>query len=138
MRKITLKTLGTQEKMMLHKYCGLITNEELKRLQKNFYIKDAVEVVANGNVVCDFARCLRLSVNIDGTAPQGKVFIELDYFPVSVLYQSRPPLGLRPKCIVDGLRIKEISEAIERYTQANKEIPCEWLEEYNQLVKGKK
>ena len=39
------------------------------------------------------------------------------------------PIGLRPKAIVDALRIKEILEAMVRYSDDGKQIPQEWLDE---------
>jgi hypothetical protein len=47
---------------------------------------------------------------------------------------ERPPLGLRPKFIVDELRLNEIDEAIARYYEARYPIPLEWIEERNQLI----
>ena len=40
-----------------------------------------------------------------------------------------PPIGLRPRAIVDALRIKEILEAMVRYSDDGKYIPQEWVEE---------
>lgn len=50
----------------------------------------------------------------------------------------KPPLGLTPKYIWNSQRLQDISEAIARYTNVGKEIPAEWLEEYNKLVRIKK
>jgi len=50
----------------------------------------------------------------------------------------KPPLGLMPRWAADGLRMKNISEAIAQYTDVGKEIPVEWLTEYNELSKEKK
>ena len=47
---------------------------------------------------------------------------------------QKPPLGLRPKSIVNEHRVKEISEAISRYTSAHYALPLEWIQEYNELV----
>ena len=47
----------------------------------------------------------------------------------------KPPLGLIPKLFWDSERIADITNAISRYLQAEKEIPIEWIEEYNNLVK---
>jgi hypothetical protein len=49
---------------------------------------------------------------------------------------KKPPLGLRPKWIVDELRLKEIKEAIKRYISEGMEIPIEWVTEYNELAKN--
>lgn len=40
-----------------------------------------------------------------------------------------PPIGLRPKAIVDALRIQEILEAMTRYAADGQKIPVEWIEE---------
>ena len=45
-----------------------------------------------------------------------------------------PPLGLKPRSIHDGQRRDGIKEAMLRYMDANKSIPPEWLEEYNELT----
>jgi len=47
----------------------------------------------------------------------------------------RPPLGLIPKDIWKWQRLQAINEAIERYVNSNMEIPDEWIEEYNELIK---
>jgi hypothetical protein len=46
-----------------------------------------------------------------------------------------PPLGLRPRFIVAEERAKEIVVAMERYYDANKEIPIEWHDELEELNK---
>lgn len=48
--------------------------------------------------------------------------------------EERPPLGLKPRNVHNQQRIQEIVAAIGRYTDANKPIPSEWIEEYNDLV----
>jgi len=47
---------------------------------------------------------------------------------------KKPPLGLKPRYLVEEERILEISSAILRYVNCNYEIPIEWVEEYNELV----
>lgn len=47
---------------------------------------------------------------------------------------KRPPLGLTPKFIREKERYDEVSYAIIRYIDADKEIPIEWIDEYNELV----
>jgi hypothetical protein len=47
---------------------------------------------------------------------------------------SAPPLGLMPRHIHDEKRITAIKAAIERYSEANKAIPIEWITEYNELI----
>ena len=47
---------------------------------------------------------------------------------------SKPPLGLKPKFIHDAQRVREILEAMTRYSEANYPIPIEWIEELKQLI----
>lgn len=47
----------------------------------------------------------------------------------------KPPLGLMPRAIHDFNRIREIVEAIERYADAEKPIPLEWVGELKDLLK---
>ena len=46
---------------------------------------------------------------------------------------EKPPLGLTPKYIHDNMRISEIINAVYRYMDVRKEIPEEWIKEYNEL-----
>jgi len=48
---------------------------------------------------------------------------------------KKPLLGVKPRSIHDEQRAEELSGAIMRYIQANRRIPTEWLEEYNELLK---
>jgi len=41
----------------------------------------------------------------------------------------KPPVGLIPLYIWDDMRYTDILAAIERYKEANIEIPDEWLDE---------
>ncbi len=50
---------------------------------------------------------------------------------------KKPPIGLKPKKIVDEERFLEVCAAISRYYNDEREIPVEWVEEYNQLIKSK-
>lgn len=42
---------------------------------------------------------------------------------------KRPPIGLRPRFIVEEKRCAEIQQAIGRYNHFGKDVPLEWLEE---------
>jgi len=44
---------------------------------------------------------------------------------------EKPPIGLKPKWLHDEQRQKECKEAIERYVNAGRKVPQEWLDEYN-------
>ena len=45
------------------------------------------------------------------------------------------PIGVIPREIWDIYRMKDLKEALDRYTECNLEIPPEWKEEYNSLTK---
>ena len=40
-----------------------------------------------------------------------------------------------PKNILNNIRLVDIHDAVNRYFFDKKEIPIEWIEEYNELVK---
>lgn len=43
--------------------------------------------------------------------------------------QEAPPIGLRPRKLVEQMRTAEICEAMIRYSNAGKDVPKEWLDE---------
>jgi hypothetical protein len=47
----------------------------------------------------------------------------------------KPPLGIRPKHIVRLHRLEEIEEGIVRYMEHKKQIPVEWIDERNDIVR---
>lgn len=49
---------------------------------------------------------------------------------------KKPPLGVMPRELWNEKRRTEIEEAVGRYIESGKPIPAEWIEEYNELVKG--
>lgn len=49
---------------------------------------------------------------------------------------KQPPLGLMPKWLHDEMRLRELCEAIARRYDAGFEIPIEWVEEYNLLIRN--
>lgn len=51
---------------------------------------------------------------------------------------EKPSIGLKPKKYHDDERHSEILGAINRYLIANKQIPIEWIEEYNELLSKNK
>ncbi len=52
---------------------------------------------------------------------------------VPVAHVKAPPIGLRPRRVVATFRMKEILEAMKRYSEAEKAIPKEWVEELGEL-----
>lgn len=49
---------------------------------------------------------------------------------------EKPPIGLMPKFIHREKRLMDVCGAISRYYNAGLEIPIEWVQEYNELVKS--
>lgn len=49
--------------------------------------------------------------------------------------EVKPPLGAIPTYIWKSQRMRDLKGGISRYMEVNKEIPLEWVEEYNTLVK---
>ena len=47
----------------------------------------------------------------------------------------KPPLGLRPRWVHDGERIRDIFDAMERYSEAGIPIPIEWLKELREYLR---
>ena len=48
---------------------------------------------------------------------------------------TKPLIGLMPKFLWDSERPADIISAINRYLEEEKEIPLEWIKEYNDLIK---
>jgi len=58
---------------------------------------------------------------------------EVDMSKCPPMPSVKPPLGLRPKYIVDKERMQEILEAMERYVAEEKKIPTDWFNELEDL-----
>jgi transposase len=66
-----------------------------------------------------------------------KVINELGFHPGltdSTEQLEKPPLGLRPNFIWMEERLTEILEATNRYVEAKKDIPFEWIKEYIEIL----
>lgn len=48
--------------------------------------------------------------------------------------EVKPPLGLLPRFIVAENRMTDIMEAMARYSERQKLIPLDWINEYNELA----
>lgn len=46
---------------------------------------------------------------------------------------AKPPLGVASKDMWDRKRREDLAAAMDRYLEAGKKIPKEWLEEYNEI-----
>lgn len=46
----------------------------------------------------------------------------------------KPPLGIKPRYVVDDERKQDIINAMQRCIDASWQIPGEWIEEYNEIV----
>jgi hypothetical protein len=49
---------------------------------------------------------------------------------------DKPPLGLRPRFIMERNRMIEIFEAMLRYVDAEKKVPKKWRKELNELLRS--
>jgi hypothetical protein len=47
----------------------------------------------------------------------------------------KPPIGLKPRYIIDTERFNDVRGAIVRFYDAETEIPVKWIEEYNELIR---
>ena len=54
-------------------------------------------------------------------------------FAMQAMNMEKPPIGVKPFYIHNEQRMVELQEAIERYNEANKEIPNEWVAELQSL-----
>ena len=48
------------------------------------------------------------------------------------------PIGLRPRWVSAEHRLREITAAMQRYYDANKQPPFEWLEEMSEIIEWKR
>ena len=99
--------------------------------QEPFYRAGDIGVVVSvstddNNILCDFKNQGNSFVYLEGVWSVGKSNCRAFY--------PKPPLGLRPRKICDMIREEEIKKAIVRYCEADKQIPIEWLEEYNEIL----
>lgn len=60
--------------------------------------------------------------------------MKVDYPTIWAIKGYEPPLGLKPKYIHDKTRIREILDAMERYSEQRFPIPIEWIEELRELI----
>lgn len=55
--------------------------------------------------------------------------------PITYVSSEKPPLGIKPRFILDEYRRVEILEAIDRFIDAGEPINIAWIEEYNEILK---
>jgi hypothetical protein len=48
---------------------------------------------------------------------------------------KKPPIGLKPRFIHEEARLDQVNAAIRRYHNDGRQIPLEWVQEHNDLVK---
>jgi hypothetical protein len=46
----------------------------------------------------------------------------------------KPPLGIMPRILHVEHRLSEINGGIDRFLAAEKKVPVEWINEYNELI----
>lgn len=47
---------------------------------------------------------------------------------------SKPPIGITPRWLLDEKREIELRQAIERYIEAGYSIPMEWYQEWDEII----
>lgn len=111
---------------------GLIRNVRWTGGELVISCKDRCETPFERVFPCAFGGYLVKDSNCVVTFPNGE--LEKYFYPVKE-DNKKPPIGLMPrKLFIEG-RIQDIKDAIQRYSESNKEIPTEWTEEYNDLIK---
>ena len=80
-----------------------------------------------------------VDVKVEEDSVDDEIYIKPQFKNVKkvkiVIQEDKPPLGVTPSFTVYEPRLGEIDQAIERYIDANKEIPIEWVEERNNLLR---
>lgn len=80
-----------------------------------------------GTTICQVCVCCQ--------SPSGKISQPSHYEAGAkpIAWESKPPLGVRPRYIHDEQRSRDLAEAIVRYLNEGLPIPSEWVCEYNEL-----
>lgn len=80
-----------------------------------------------GTTICQICICCQ--------SPSGKVSQPSQYEPGAkpIAWESKPPIGVKPRYIHDEQRSRDLTEAIVRYLNEGLTIPSEWVDEYNEL-----
>ena len=74
----------------------------------------------------------------EGSAFWNSVITNIDFDVFFAKYPKKADTQeVMPKSIWDRKRIASLKEGIRRYLDADKDIPVDWVTEYNDLVKGK-
>ncbi|NDD82229.1 MAG: hypothetical protein EBZ53_06690 [Verrucomicrobia bacterium] len=93
-------------------------------IEKDYLIlsQDAMEVEINPD-------------ELDIIAAQGKML--LDQFQEKAEQENlgKPPLGCKPRWLVDEERLRDLESAIERYEYDGYQVPQEWGEEVREIIK---
>ena len=104
------------------------------------WLHTRLEHVHHERPIVDYMHKLRSIIrNIpeDQDSPNLDIFNSMEQLEKSLkdsTYQpAKPPIGLPPRYIAEGLRLEEIVVAIMRYCNVYRPIPTEWVEEYNEL-----
>jgi hypothetical protein len=121
---------------------GLFNSLEADLLGSSVHKIHSVKRLSDGEVFMvgdglDNGELLRFEIDKDGdmwvgttnTSGTNGIFLSAAEKASKTDTVERPPLGLRPIHIAIFERQKEILEAMERYVDAGKDIPHEWIEE---------
>lgn len=114
-----------------------LTNFERDVLQKCFhdelpiggYYQPVETHNENGLRVVDKATLRMIGITLGPADDELKMKVVEESYSA----KTKPPLGVMPKDIWDRKRQEELAAAMNRYLEAGKKIPKEWIEEYNEL-----
>ena len=87
-------------------------------------------------MVCPYCNYNIATIDYDGIKLCKDCYNEID--KMKRKYYNKPPVDFIPHSVWIKERINYISEAINKYKEESLQIPIEWLEEYNKLVKEDK
>jgi len=147
------KTVVTTEGLVLRTHAYRVTNDEpIKKLPKE---GDIVRLTSNTFVHCGAQPVAKFKGDefiVESVTYKGLTTTKGYFFPHTTSYEileegksplhhvaikkglTKPPLGLKPRYIVEEQRLAEINEAVVRYIDANYTIPSEWLKEREEII----
>lgn len=105
---------------ILEERCGRFRKLLLKNIPYDALINTIYDWKLSGEITYNDARYLAGLVELNDK---------------SASYTEKPPLGVMPKDMWDYKRKTKLIEAMCRYLNAEKDIPKEWVDEYNELCK---
>ena len=121
--------LGCGIEMVIESVTPLISREKILEKRCERYREIIRTYVRVEEFIDELYKVGKLSLN------DAKYLMDLEEINTSdELAAKKPPLGVMPRYLWERKRRYEVGKAISRYVEADKKIPIEWLDEYNELV----